>query len=46
MSPTLRKSIALGYVLTEEAGVGNSVEIEIRGRAVKARIVSLPFYRR
>ncbi|MCZ6626563.1 MAG: glycine cleavage system aminomethyltransferase GcvT [Deltaproteobacteria bacterium] len=45
-SPTLKRSIALGYVLAEEAGVGNSVEIEIRGRKVGARIVSLPFYRR
>ena len=46
MSPTLRKAIALGYVLTEEAAVGNSVEVEIRGRRVAARTVSLPFYRR
>ena len=45
-SPTLGRSIALGYVLAGEAGVGNDVEVEIRGRKVGARIVSLPFYRR
>ena len=45
-SPTLGKCIALGYVRAEEAGVGNDVEVEIRGRRVGARIVSLPFYRR
>lgn len=45
-SPTLGRSIALGYVASEEAGLGNSVEVEIRGRNVGARIVPLPFYRR
>ena len=43
-SPTLGRSIALGYVSVEEAGVGNSVEVGIRGRNVGARIVPLPFY--
>lgn len=45
-SPTLGRSIALGYVASEEAGLGNTVEVEIRGRIVGARIVPLPFYRR
>lgn len=45
-SPTLGRSIALGYVLTEETGVGNVVEVEIRGRRLGTRIVTLPFYRR
>jgi aminomethyltransferase len=45
-SPTLGRSIALGYVAREEAGLGNNIEIEIRDRKVGARIVSLPFYRR
>lgn len=43
-SPTLGRSIALGYVVGGEAGVGNDVAVEIRGRKVGARIVSLPFY--
>jgi aminomethyltransferase len=45
-SPTLGRSIALGYVVREEAALENNVEIEIRDRKVRARIVSLPFYRR
>ncbi len=45
-SPTLKKSIALGYVAIEEAGVENIVEVEVRGRRVKAKVVALPFYRR
>ena len=45
-SPTLGKSIALGYVRAQEADVGNDVEVEIRGRRVGARIVALPFYHR
>ena len=45
-SPSLRKSIALGYVPVEEAGVGNHLDVEIRGRAVRAVVVALPFYHR
>ena len=45
-SPSLGKSIALGYVLSEEAGIDNIVEVEIRNRRIPAKIVSLPFYRR
>ncbi len=45
-SPTLGRSIALGYVSANEAGVGNAVEVGIRDRKVRARIVSLPFYDR
>jgi aminomethyltransferase len=45
-SPTLGKSIALAYVAIEEAELGNIVEIEIRGRKARARVVPVPFYRR
>jgi aminomethyltransferase len=45
-SPSLGKSIALGYVASEQAAIDNTVEVEIRTRKVPARIVSLPFYRR
>jgi aminomethyltransferase len=45
-SPTLKKSIAMAYVPTEEAVVGNRLEVEIRGRGVAAAVVPLPFYRR
>ena len=46
LSPTLGKSIALGYVSIGEAQIGNTIEVEIRKRKVRAKIVSLPFYRR
>ena len=45
-SPSLGQSIALGYVTIEEATLDNSIDVEIRGRHVRAKIVSLPFYRR
>ena len=45
-SPTLKKSIALAYLESEQAAVDNPVEIDIRGRRVGARVVELPFYHR
>ncbi len=45
-SPTLGKAIALGYVATGWAGIGTRLAIDIRGRAVAATVVPLPFYRR
>jgi aminomethyltransferase len=46
MSPTLGKGIALGYVEPAASRVGAALEVEIRGRAVTARSVQLPFYRK
>lgn len=45
-SPSLGKSIALGYVGVEDSQVDTILDVEIRGRATKAKVVSLPFYRR
>ena len=45
-SPSLDKAIALGYVAIEHAPIGNTIDVEIRGRKVPAKIVSLPFYHR
>ena len=45
-SPSLGKSIALGYVASEAAGIGNAIDAEIRGRKVRCEVVPLPFYRR
>jgi aminomethyltransferase len=45
-SPTLGKAIAMAYVRAEHAAVGGEVEVEIRERRVRGRIVPLPFYRR
>ena len=44
-SPSLGKSIALGYVAIEECQIDNVVDVEIRGRNFPAQVVSLPFYR-
>lgn len=45
-SPTLQKPIAMGFVPHELAKVGQSLNIDIRGRATPAQIVELPFYKR
>jgi aminomethyltransferase len=44
-SPSLGKAIALGYVSTEVADIDHAIDVEIRGRKIPAKIVSLPFYR-
>jgi aminomethyltransferase len=44
-SPSLGKSIALGYIASEESEIGNIIDVEIRGRNFPAKVVSLPFYR-
>ncbi len=43
---TQRKGIGLGYVAAEEAWPGNEISILIRGKAIAARIVKKPFYKR
>jgi aminomethyltransferase len=44
-SPTLGKSIGLGYVPPALAAPGTAVEIQVRERAVAARVVETPFVR-
>jgi len=41
-SPSLEKGIGLGYLASDVSG---EFAVEIRGKAVEARMVSLPFYR-
>lgn len=45
-SPTLDKSVGLGYVPPGLAAVGTALEIIIRERPVRAVVVKTPFYRR
>jgi aminomethyltransferase len=45
-SPSLGKSIALGYVSFEDSEIGNHVDVNVRGRNVAAKIVPVPFYNR
>jgi len=45
-SPTLDRSIGLGYVPIDLSTVGTRLTIDIRGRAEAAEITDLPFYSR
>jgi len=45
-SPTQNKNIGLGFVPTPSAKKSTGLSIDIRGRNVEAKVVSLPFYRR
>jgi aminomethyltransferase len=45
-SPTLEKSIAMGYVAGAHAALGAAVEVDVRGKRESAVIVKLPFYTR
>ncbi|MGB3403890.1 MAG: glycine cleavage system aminomethyltransferase GcvT [Microcoleaceae cyanobacterium] len=45
LSPTLGKAIALAYLPTKFAKLGESVMVEIRGKQHPATVVKRPFYR-
>jgi aminomethyltransferase len=45
-SPFLKKSIGLVYLPVELTGIGTEVEVGIRDKRVKAKLVSTPFYKR
>jgi aminomethyltransferase len=45
-SPTLGRSIGLAYVPPEHASIGTSLAIDVRGRALDARVVETPFVSR
>ena len=45
-SPTLDRSIGLGYVPTGYSTEGSRFHIDIRGRHVEAEVTKLPFYTR
>ncbi|MBF2058298.1 MAG: glycine cleavage system aminomethyltransferase GcvT [Cyanobacterium sp. T60_A2020_053] len=44
LSPTLGKPIALGYLPVELAKVGQSLQVEIRGKLFPLKVVKKPFY--
>ncbi|PWN58179.1 glycine cleavage system aminomethyltransferase GcvT [Chryseobacterium viscerum] len=46
MSPTLKKSIGMGYIATKYSNVGNEIFINIRNKPVKAIIVRTPFIKK
>ena len=45
-APYLKKNIGMTYLPAEFANEGQDIQIDVRGRAVSARIVSTPFYKR
>ncbi|QED48611.1 glycine cleavage system aminomethyltransferase GcvT [Cytobacillus dafuensis] len=45
-SPTLKKNIGLALLSIENTAVGTEVEVEIRGKRLKAVVAATPFYKR
>ena len=45
-SPSLEKAIGMGYVPTAMTALGTEVFILVRGKSLKAVVVSLPFYKK
>ncbi|MEJ6800457.1 MAG: glycine cleavage system aminomethyltransferase GcvT [Crocinitomicaceae bacterium] len=46
MSPSMKIGIGLGYVTKENSIVNSEIFIQIRGKAIKAQVVKLPFYKK
>lgn len=46
MGPTINKAIGIAYVPSELSAIGTPIEIEIRGKPVKAAVQKTPFYQR
>ena len=44
-SPSLSKAIGMGYVPISMSAVGSEIFLLIRGKQLKAQVVSLPFYK-
>lgn len=45
-APFLKKNIGLAFVPVEFANVGQEIQIDVRGKHLKAQIVPTPFYKR
>ncbi|MCH1642908.1 glycine cleavage system aminomethyltransferase GcvT [Paenibacillus timonensis] len=45
-SPTLKKNLGLAILASRYTEPGTIVEVDIRGKRLKAKVVPLPFYRR
>ena len=45
MSPSLQKSIGMGYVNLEYTKGDTKLYIQIRNKKLKAQVVKLPFYK-
>ncbi|MEI4790714.1 glycine cleavage system aminomethyltransferase GcvT [Bacillus sp. FJAT-53060] len=45
-SPTLKKNVGLALIKTSQAQLGTEVEVQVRKKRLKAKIVATPFYKR
>jgi aminomethyltransferase len=45
-SPSLDVGIGLGYVPTAQAAAGTELEIDVRGKPRRARVVAKPIYKK
>lgn len=45
-SPSLKKNIGLVLIKSEYTGLDSELEVEIRGKRLKAKVVPTPFYKR
>ena len=45
-SPTLKKNVGLALLKKEACALDTVVEVEIRNKRLKAKIVKTPFYKR
>jgi aminomethyltransferase len=45
-TPFLKKAIGMAYVPAAHAAPGAELDIDVRGRRVRAQVVPLPFYKR
>ena len=43
LSPSLKIGLGMGYVLIDDALIGNQIFISIRGKSIRAEIVKMPF---
>jgi aminomethyltransferase len=46
MSPSLKKSIGLGYVKAAHASEGAEIFVKVRDKLLKAQVVKIPFYKK
>ncbi len=45
-SPTLKKNVGLALLNIDHTAIGTEVEVEIRGKKLKAEVVKTPFYKK
>ena len=46
MSPSMKKAIGLGYVTTDFSSLDSEIYVQVRNKALKAKVVKLPFYQK